>query len=729
MSASNRPRPNSQPNPDSLPVNPDPSSSVNPKQSADKEPSVEETRPVDEEPAAKPARPVDKGPTAKPTEPVDMAPAVEQAQPVDMAPTAEPARPIENRLPVEKKTPVEKKPPVEPPNLRTVNFPQRRARRSLRRRFEPPFFIKRAYYPIFGNARWPDFKTLKERNFVRPKDIKRGLFIHGATLILEDRAKNCCDIREGESLFLPEKILQTNVLTVGAVGGGKTQRVMYPLMIDALLHEDCSVVILGSKGDEASRISVICKDLCPNRRVMALNFSFASRSTVGWNPVATAAGKNPEAAAMEVGRVLTEADGVSKSESAFFRVGANKLIGSIIVALELETKKPARLAEVNRLINDISGTSELLAKAKALNVPEVNETIEFIRSGNTNVQTLLVEARNAMRAFVDDDVATVTSCDDFRFETLFDEPTVLVLESTQDATKTVQPLVNMFFSQFFSAVTARAKISPGAKLPRPVFVFLDDFAAAVGYIPDCAQKVNLMRSMDLRLILAIQTTRQLEQYYPAPEAESIVAACKTRIYVPTVEAVDAKKASEESGTATFAKRPQKPVKKEDSAPIGFLQSGRPRRAKAEEEEEIPDEGAYARALFLPDDVQRSPWHEDHGRAATIFLPDVDPFQAWLPFAYKNPEWARYFSQDAPTGVEPMEGSELKAALDDPNWIVKLRKRAPLSLRFEIMMKLKKSVEQAQDGKSGDKTPGGYRPPRDENHKDGYDPNQDLSGVF
>ena len=226
MSASNRPRPNSQPNPDSLPVNPDPSSSVNPKQSADKEPSVEETRPVDEEPSAKPARPADKGPTAKPAELVDMAPAVEPAQPVDMAPAAEPARPIENRLPVEKKTPVEKKPPVEPPNLRTVNFPQRRARRSLRRRFEPPFFIKRACYPIFGNARWPDFKTLKERNFVRPKDIKRGLFIHGATLILEDRAKNCCDIREGESLFLPEKILQTNVLTVGAVGGGKTQRVM-----------------------------------------------------------------------------------------------------------------------------------------------------------------------------------------------------------------------------------------------------------------------------------------------------------------------------------------------------------------------------------------------------------------------------------------------------------------------------------------------------------------------
>ncbi|MGN1065399.1 MAG: type IV secretory system conjugative DNA transfer family protein [Thermoguttaceae bacterium] len=684
MTAFNQPAPDAQPNPDVEPI------------------------PVNQPTPVEPSQPVDKARSVKPAQPVDRAPAVEPAKPV------------------EKKRRAGKKPPVDPPDLSSEVFfsPSPIKKTSRRSSFERPFYINHAYHPIYGKARRPDFKTLKESGFVRPRRPDRGLFIRDATLILDNWNKNCYDFRKSESLFLPDKVLQTNMLVIGQMGGGKTQSIMYPMISEALAREDGSVVVLGSKGDEISRISAMSKQMCPHRRVIALNFSSARRSTVGWNPLATATDKNPESTALEVARVLVEADGICKGDSPFFRVAASELIASVIVALELETGKPARLVDVYRMTEDMSATSQLLNKAQSLNIPYLKETCSFLQSGNSNVQTVVVELRGAMRAFVDDDVATVTSCDDFRFETLFDEPTVLILEATQDATKLMQPIVNIFFNQLFNAVTAKAKVSPGAKLPRPLTVFLDDFAAAVGCIPDCAQRFNMMRSMDLRLVLAIQTVQQLGKYYSETEAASIVAACKTRVYVPAVDLSDAETASRESGTATFARRPQKGDKGKERTAIGFIVSDA--ACDSGNREAIPDEEAYPRALLLPDDVVHSPRHEAHGRAATVFLPETYPFQAWFPRAFERPDLARYFEDGILIQAEPQEGSALKAALDDPEWIKKLRGREPLKLFDDDRAKPKKSdgpdpegtlkdkllAKSKKDGKSSDKAKPSDGPEKD-----------------
>ncbi len=555
---------------------------------------------------------------------------------------------------------------------RLTSEPAREQERASVRRAsaERPFFMKRASQPFFGGAHAATARELDR--YLRPKHTDLGVSLCGATLFLENRLENRCDVRENQTLFLPDDVLRRNVMVLGKIGSGKTQRVMFPMIASALERQEASALILGSKGDEYDVVSAICRAKCPTRRVECLNLSDPRRSTVGWNPLARPDAKNRKGAAMENANILLKAEGVYHSDP-FFRNGAAMLIAGVILWLEDKIGWYARPVDVFEILNSTSKVFELLKKAKSENRPFLSELFNYLENGNHNLQTTIVEAQGHIKAFIDDDLATVTACDDFQIESLFNEPTALVMEATQDVCQNVRPVTNMFMSQLFDAVARTAKRMPGAKLPRPLFVFLDDFAAAVGYIPDCANRFNMMRSMDVRFTLALQSRAQLEMFYSRAEAEAITAACGATVYVPPVAIEDAEAASRESGTATFAARPIERDKSGARRAIGFgARSAADSEPREAESRGYADEGAFARALYVADEVNHSPRHEDYGRAVTVFLPDERPFQTWLPYAYQRPDLASYLQASGSDGANVRQGAELQAARCNCNWVKEMR---------------------------------------------------------
>ncbi|MBP5622275.1 MAG: type IV secretory system conjugative DNA transfer family protein, partial [Thermoguttaceae bacterium] len=243
---------------------------------------------------------------------------------------------------------------------------------------------------------------------------------------------------------------------------------------------------------------------------------------------------------------------------------------------------------------------------------------------------------------VDRHMALVTSRDEFQVDMLFDEPTVVVLETFQADLRKTRPFVNMFFAQLFDSISRKAVRCAERKLPRPLSIFLDDFAASVGYIPECAQRLNMLRSMDARVVVALQSLAQLEQYYGPGEAHAIRCACGTKIYIPQLTVGDAKIASDESGETTVGESCGNGSDEKRS--IGFARKDEPSKAQDANDESDPRE--YPRALLLDSDIRFPPEHPEYGPAATVFLPDRRPFQAWAPAAWQLPELKDFLKVDA-----------------------------------------------------------------------------------
>ncbi len=494
----------------------------------------------------------------------------------------------------------------------------------------------------YGSCRFPYPKELS--GYLNPSsDDKTSISLNHLTLLLESKRKHNYEILVDQSIHLSSQILCRNVLAIGQIGSGKTQKIMWPMIDSAIASRGQSLVILGTKGNEFDVVKALCKKRRPDERVVCINLSDARRSTTGWNPFACEGMPDRASEARKNAEIISRISGSSPYDSPYFQQAAARLMAGIILALEKEHGVATPVGLFQALEAPKSVRNKFFSTATRRGVPFL---VEFVERSDTfafnpNIQTAMVKAQGDCQHLIDRNLALVTSKNEFQFDSIFDKPTVVVLETAQDDIIKTRPFVNMFFSQLFDAISRKAKTSSKRKLPFPVTMFLDDFAASVGGIPECAQRFNMMRSMDARVVLALQSLAQLEQFYPRAEAQAIVAACGTKIYLPPLSVDDAEFASRESGKTTAGSF--FPTKTETPKTIGFARSDKPASRSNPDSRVDPTE--YSRQLLLESDVRFPPLHEEYGYAATFFLPYQYPFQAWLPSAFQTPELMEALQSD------------------------------------------------------------------------------------
>ncbi|MBP5621248.1 MAG: type IV secretory system conjugative DNA transfer family protein, partial [Thermoguttaceae bacterium] len=502
---------------------------------------------------------------------------------------------------------------------------QRNSRSTQNRKnvatFDLPVLPPRSASNRYGNCHFPYKKEMETPYLTPPENDPAPIAFRHCSLLLENENGREYDALIDRTLYLCSEVLSRNVMTIGKIGSGKTQKVIWPMIASTLANKSQSIVVLATKGDEYDLVKKICAKFRPGGRVERISLSSAARTTKGWNPFACSGKTDRQSEARQNGQILSEINGVSKGDSPFFRQNASRLMAGIILALEKKhgVATPSGLYHV--LEASESDRKKFIDEALRCGVPFLKEFRDADSGYNSNLQTVLVEARGDCQHLVDGNMALVTSYNEFQFDMLFDEPTVLVFEAFQDDLMKTRPFINMFFAQLFDAVSRRAKSRPRCKLPRPLTIVLDDFAASVGRIPECAQRFNMMRSMDARIVVALQSLAQLDQYYDPGETQAIIGAFGTKIFQSDLNVSDAQYASAESGQIT--------VGRAYADELELKKSGSSSRAD--------DFIEYPRSLLLSSDVRFPPKHPEYGTATTIFLPNMFPFQAWLPSAWQLPE--------------------------------------------------------------------------------------------
>ena len=121
-----------------------------------------------------------------------------------------------------------------------------------------------------------------------------------------------------------------------------------------------------------------------------------------------------------------------------------------------------------------------------------------------------------------------------------------------DQETSMQFLSSLFFSFLFIKLTRFADISPGGHCPIPVNLILDEFnnIGRIGGAPDgsdFARSLSVIRSRDIRVMLAVQSLGQLQNRYPNNLWAEIIGNCDIQLMLGCTDDVTANYFSARSG--------------------------------------------------------------------------------------------------------------------------------------------------------------------------------------
>lgn len=113
-------------------------------------------------------------------------------------------------------------------------------------------------------------------------------------------------------------------------------------------------------------------------------------------------------------------------------------------------------------------------------------------------------------------------------------------------------LSSLFFSFLFIKLTRFADFSPGGRCPVPVNLILDEFnnIGRIGGAPDGSdfcRSLSVIRSRDIRVMLAVQSLGQLQNRYPNNLWSEIIGNCDIQLMLGCTDDVTADYISDRSG--------------------------------------------------------------------------------------------------------------------------------------------------------------------------------------
>ncbi len=327
---------------------------------------------------------------------------------------------------------------------------------------------------------------------------------------------------KGHALTLKEKQLEEHVLIVGPTGKGKTAGLIAPGILSE--HGSRSLVIIDPKQE---LVRLTAGAVAQHLRVKLFAPTQPERSQQ-YNPLTFIKSMEDaeEFAACWVSNT-------GRSSDPFWDRNTELLITATV--LHLRTTEPT--APFSRLADLLASTSfedmdKLLSHSPSEDARRIAEA--FMKDLRLNEKTaggVFTDVAGRFFRVQNPKIRAVTARNDLDFSAMVDEPTALYLSIPASSAERLQPLMACLLMQMFSAFVERAEREPEGKLPRGVTCYLDEFANA-GRIPHMSQRITMLRSSRVALIMAIQNYAQLTSLYGEEQKQTILSNASTHIVLP-----------------------------------------------------------------------------------------------------------------------------------------------------------------------------------------------------
>jgi type IV secretory pathway TraG/TraD family ATPase VirD4 len=422
-------------------------------------------------------------------------------------------------------------------------------------------------------------------------------------------------LRTGE-MVIPSSQRNRHMLIVAKTGSGKTTKLILPVLYSDCMSKSRSVIVIDSKPEMWGKLASMTQKYNPEKKIRLFNPLDTLRS-LSWNILSKI--KDETDAKLIANTVIMATDNPSsKGDSPFFRNNALSVLNSVMVGLLNDPNDILSMPRIHQLVQ--SGMKELCnwIEAHPHALRNSRSFVELARSGSQNADTIMSELSMRLAAWDLPAIRAMTAENELDVEDLISHPTLLVVEFRESELEMLRPMANVIVVELLRFLTKRAESEPGHSLPRPVGLVIDEFASALGRLPDIHVKLNTLRSRNVSIVAAIQSTQQVKANY-GDDADSVLAGFSTKIFMPALDLVDSEYASKESGQMT----------------IRFKTSSKGTNKKLIEvfasKNDSTQEQVQQRAVLTPDEIGRPV-----NNIETFFLPNTPVFQGFLTPFYKDP---------------------------------------------------------------------------------------------
>ena len=443
-------------------------------------------------------------------------------------------------------------------------------------------------------------------------------------LLVSDLRGNTGILVTNGELVIPVGERNRHILIIAKTGGGKTTKLILPILYNDCLCPERSTIVIDSKAEMWPKLSGMTRKYNPQKRLLLFNPLDRARS-LSWNIVAKVQ-SDTDCKLIANSIILATDEPAAKQDSPFFRNSALQLLNAMMVGLLDDPNDVLSMPRIHELFNQgmLNLCDWLEAHPKAIRTTRA--FTELARSGSQNADTIMSELSMRLQAWDLFAIRSTTSIDEIDIETVIKEPTLFVVELRESELKMLRPLANVIVVELLRYLTKYAEECPGQALPRPVGLVVDEFASSLGRLPDIHIKLNTLRSRNVSIVAAIQSIGQIKGNY-GEDWESVISGFSTKIFMPSLDYMDSEWASKESGVMT----------------VKFRTNSRGMNRKITENfvnrNVNSNEMIQQRQVLTPGEVGRPVDSQ-----ATFFLPETPVFQGHLVPYYKVPEMTHRLSE-------------------------------------------------------------------------------------
>lgn len=341
--------------------------------------------------------------------------------------------------------------------------------------------------------------------------------------------------------------LNNNDLIIGPTGAGKTRSYVKPNLLQYALEGGCSLIIADTKGSLVEEVGPLMA--AHGYKVINLDFINLMNNSVGYNPLDFVS-YDPAQKGYSEQEILTISSALVPIETKrdpFWEQSAQIFL-SAFIGYALETLPPEEhtLEAVVQLYRNLSQPVRVEDRDKSTAGAILFQALGEKRPDSAAWQNYQMASKivpsektfASIEMFLTNKLASLSLRgakrlynleERINFQTLCREKTAVFL-TISDTDRSMDKLVNLFYTQALDQLVKTANTSPGYRLPLPVRLILDDFAANVT-IPDFDKTIAVIRSREISVSLIIQDINQLYSLYGVPRGNTIINNCDSQLYL------------------------------------------------------------------------------------------------------------------------------------------------------------------------------------------------------
>ena len=386
----------------------------------------------------------------------------------------------------------------------------------------------------YGTADWMSEKEMKSVLEVSTPEKATGMILGE---------------RKGQLICLPEDTrLNRHTAIFGASGTMKSRAIVRNALFSVIRRGE-SILISDPKSEMYNETSELFRKNGYEVKVLNLVDPLHSDS---WNCMSDLG--DDSLMAQVLTNVIIGNTSSGKGDH-FWDNGEANLLKALVLYVQLDNRIPQErknLAYVYKLLTDgtlpyiIKEMGDLKvghpAKAPFNLFAQSSETVQagIILGLGTRLQVLQNQAVQQLVSFSDIDLTAPGRHKCAYYIILSDQETSMAFISS------------LFFSFLFIKLTRFADSCPGGKCPIPVNMILDEFnnIGRIGGAPDGSdfcRSLSVIRSRDIRVMIAVQSLGQLQNRYPNNLWAEIVGNCDIQLMLGCTDDVTADYISDRSG--------------------------------------------------------------------------------------------------------------------------------------------------------------------------------------